>query len=245
MRCLGVSLVAIIAVCNPSNPSTSAASRLSVAPSASALETPYPSAAELFARMATRHRWQEAQLNRLSEVRTYTLQNDGHRVLAEEVVSMKYRAPHTKIFTLLSGSGSGAIRKRVFESLIEDEQQRVQSSKDPDNLITPENYSLEVVGSERIGDSECLVVHIVPKRSEPHLFEGKIWMDMHDDAIVKITGRLARSPSFWIKHVDFQRVYEKIQGLWLVSRVEAVSPVRILGTRILTIDYKDHEVHLR
>jgi len=60
---------------------------------------------------------------------------------------------------------------------------------------------------------------------------------------VKITGHLAKSPSFWIKRVDFVRDYQKIDGFWLLSREEAVSGVRIYGKETLTIDYQDYAVN--
>jgi len=60
---------------------------------------------------------------------------------------------------------------------------------------------------------------------------------------VKITGHLAKSPSFWIKRVDFVRDYQKIDGFWLLSREEAVSAVRIYGKETLTIDYQDYAVN--
>jgi hypothetical protein len=60
---------------------------------------------------------------------------------------------------------------------------------------------------------------------------------------VKITGHLAKSPSFWIKRVDFVRNYRKIDGFWLLSREEAVSVIRMFGTETLTIDYKNYTVN--
>jgi hypothetical protein len=61
--------------------------------------------------------------------------------------------------------------------------------------------------------------------------------------IVKITGHLAKSPSFWIKRVDFLRTYQKIDGFWLLSREEAVSVIRIFGKETLTIDYQNYAVN--
>lgn len=201
-----------------------------------------PSAKELFSRIATRHRWQEAHLNRLSEIRTYKMENDKHRVLAREVVAMQYTAPETKTFSIVSASGSGFIRHHVFQRLREDEEKRLRSKKDdPDGLITPENYTMVVVGTEPIGGFDCLVVHVLPRRKETHLFEGDIWVERQDFAILKITGRLAKSPSFWIKYVDFVRAYQKVGSFWLASSIEASSHVRVFGKRVLTIDYGVHK----
>lgn len=81
-------------------------------------------------------------------------------------------------------------------------------------MITPDNYAFEMLEQERVGSTYCAVVHAIPKRKETYLFEGKIWIDDQDFAIVKITGHLAKSPSVWIKRVDFVRQYQKIDGFW-------------------------------
>ncbi|HVC00217.1 MAG TPA: hypothetical protein VNJ12_12925 [Candidatus Dormibacteraeota bacterium] len=182
-------------------------------------------------------------MDRLSVVRTYKVENDKDKILAEEVVVMEYMAPGTETFTSISEKGSGFVRHHVFQRLMKDEEKRVRVNKDPDSLITPANYTLKVVGMDRIGSSDCFVVHAIPKRKETDLFEGTIWIDSQDFAIVKITGQLAKSPSFWIKRVDFVRDYQKIDGFWFLSREEAVSAVRIFGKETLTIDYRNYIVN--
>jgi len=198
---------------------------------------------DLFSRLNARHRWQEARLIRLSGVRTYKLENDQDKIVAEEAVVVEYRAPATETFATTSEKGSGFVRHRIFQGLMKDEEKRVRTNRDPDSLITPDNYALDVVGTDRIGNSDCSVVHAVPKRKEIDLFEGKIWIDNQDFAIVKITGHLAKSPSFWIKQVDFVRDYQKIDGFWLLSREEAVSAIRIFGKETLTVDYENYTVN--
>ena len=198
---------------------------------------------ELFSKLTARHHWQQSHLDRFSVVRTYKMQNDKNKLVAEEVVDMKYKAPTTEIFISTSGKGSGFIRHHVFQRIMKDEEHRVRANKNPDSLITPGNYTLKVIGEARIGDSDCWVISAVPKRSETDLFEGKIWVDNQDYAIVKIAGHLAKSPSFWIKRVDFVRDYQKIDGFWLLSREEADSIVRLFGKETLTVDYRDYTVN--
>src|SRR5487761_489741 len=198
---------------------------------------------ELFSKLTARHHWQQAHLDRFSVVRTYKMENDKNKLVAEEVVDMKYKAPTTETFTSTSGKGSGFIRNHVFLRIMKDEEHRVRANKHPDSLITPQNYTLKVIGKARIGNSDCWVISAVPKRKEIDLFEGTIWVDNQDYAIVKIAGHLAKSPSFWIKRVDFVRDYQKIGGFWLLSREEAASIVRLVGKETLTVDYRDYNVN--
>jgi hypothetical protein len=199
--------------------------------------------AGLFSRMAVRHHWQETHLDRLSVTRTYKVQNGKDKIVAEQVVVMEYAAPGTETFTSSSEKGSKFVLHHVFRRLMEEEKQRIRADKDPDSLITPDNYTFEILGTERIGSSNCSVVHAVPKHKRTDLFEGEIWIDNQDFAIVKISGQLAKSPSFWIKRVDFERNYEKIDGFWLLSREEAVSAIRIFGKETLTVDYQNYTVN--
>ena len=242
--CVGVSLFGILSIGSPFSYSRETfVSQTVVAVPPNSTAEKQDSAAELFSRMAVRHHWQETHLARLSETRTYKVQNEKDKIVAEQVVVTEYTAPGTDTFTSSSEQGSGYVLHHVFRRLMEDEKKRVRGDKDPDSLITPENYTFEIVGTERVDSSNCSVVHAVPKHKQTDLFEGKIWVDNKDFAIVKITGRLAKNPSFWIKRVDFVRNYRKIDGFWLLSREEAVSVIRIFGTETLTIDYKNYSVN--
>ncbi|MFZ1205328.1 MAG: hypothetical protein WAN97_13515 [Candidatus Acidiferrales bacterium] len=241
---LGVSLLGILSTGSPFSYSrqTVAGQTVAAVP-LNSVAGKQNSMADLFARMSARHHWQEAHLDRLSVTSSYKVQNDKAKIVAEQVVIMEYAAPGTETFTSSSEKGSGFVLHHVFRRLMEDEKKRVRADKDPDSLITPENYTFEIVGTERIGSSNCSVVHAVPKHKRTDLFEGKIWIDNKDFAIVKITGRLAKSPSFWVKHVDFLRNYQKIDGFWLLSREEAVSAIRIFGKETLTVDYRNYAVN--
>ena len=242
--CVGVSLFGILSIGSPFSYSRETFVSQAVVPvPLNSAAGKQDSAAGLFSRMTVRHHWQETHLARLSETRTYKVQNEKDKIVAEQVVVMEYTAPGTDTFTSSSEQGSRYVLHHVFRRLMEDEKKRVRGDKDPDSLITPENYTFEIVGTERVDSSNCSVVHAVPKHKQTDLFEGKIWIDNEDFAIVKITGHLAKNPWFWIKRVDFVRNYRKIDGFWLLSREEAVSVIRMFGTETLTIDYKNYTVN--
>jgi hypothetical protein len=59
-------------------------------------------------------------------------------------------------------------------------------------------------------------------------------------AIVRIEGKAAKSPSFWIKSVHFVHTYQKSGSLWLPVSDRSVTDARILGSTELTIEYFDY-----
>jgi hypothetical protein len=242
--CFAGSLLGILSIGNPFSYSqeTVVSQSLSAVPLISDAEK-HDDTAGLFSRMTVRHHWQEAHLDRLSVTRTYKVQNEKDKIVAEQVVLMEYAAPGTETFTSSSEKGSEFVLHHVFQRLMEEEKQRVRSDKDPDSLITPDNYTFEIVGTEGIGSLNCSVVHAVPKYKRTDLFEGEIWIDNKNFAIVKITGHLAKSPSFWIKQVDFSRNYQMIGGFWPLSKEEAISVIRIFGKETLTVNYQNYTVN--
>jgi len=201
------------------------------------------SASELFSRLMAHRDWQQARLDRFSVVRTYKVEDDKGKALAEEVVVMEYKKPGTETFTTTSADGSAFIRGHVFKQLMKREAGRARGRHDQDSSITPDNYTFETLGQEQVGTVHCTVVHAIPNRKQPYLFEGKIWIDDQDFAIVKAAGHLAKSPSFWINRVDFVRQYQKIDGFWFPIEEQATAKVRIYGTKMLTIDYADYTVN--
>lgn len=207
-------------------------------PSAEQLNT-----TELFSRLAARRQWRQAHIRQLSAVRNYTVKNNKGKTLASEVVLMEYAAPDRETFTTRAGEGSQYIRSHVFQRLMKFEADKVRTKTDQDSLITPENYTLEVVGRDKVGSSECLVVRAIARRQERDLFKGEIWINERNFAIVKVAGELAKSPSFWVKHVRFVRGYLQIGDFWLPSTEEAVSQIRLFGEETLTVDYRDYAIN--
>lgn len=195
---------------------------------------------ELLAKLHHHRDWQNSQLTEFSVVRTYSVQDEKGLTVAEEVVLMQYGPPDTKTFTTKSWKGSAFVRGHVFRRLMAREAARTRNRQESDDLITRENYNLEIKGTEQVGSSECTVIHAVPKRKKPYLFEGDIWIDNQDFAIVKIKGKLAKSPSFWIKRVEFVREYKKVNGFFLLAREEAIADIKFYGRRTLTVACKSY-----
>ena len=61
-----------------------------------------------------------------------------------------------------------------------------------------------------------------------------------DYALVRVEGKPAKNPSFWIKNVHFVHTYEKSGPLWYPSSTESVTDVRVFGTTKVTINYFDY-----
>jgi hypothetical protein len=198
----------------------------------------------LLAKVAEQDRLRDVCLQRYSVTRTYLVKNDEGKLRAEALVWLQYRAPGSKEFKILSETGPQVICK-LLNSLLEMEVETALGRGRDDSSITPANYTFEIEGGADVDGYHCFVVQATPKRRDKCLFEGTIWINAKDFAIVKIAGQPAKSPSFWIKRTDFIRRYQKIGECWLPWKDETVSQVRLFGRNTLTIDHNHYHVSLR
>jgi hypothetical protein len=156
---------------------------------------------------------------------------------------MEFRAPDQKKFVATSEAGSGLIRRMALNPLISSEIEAAAGKVHHDSAISSANYSLELLGEQQVGPYHCFVAQAVPKRKDKYLFEGKLWIDVDDYAVVRIEGHPAKKLSFWIERADFVRQYQKIDGFWLPEKDQTLVQVRLYGKKILTIDHQNYVVN--
>src|SRR5438309_3188871 len=198
---------------------------------------------DIIAQMLQRNRLRNQQLQQYSAVRTYEIRNLEGKVAAQAVVRVKYRAPDKKTFSKTSEKGSSIVRHLVFDRLIQSESETSSGQEHHNSAITTANYTFTLAGDEEVGPYHCFVLEAMPKRKDKYLFEGKIWIDAEDFAVVKIAGHPAKKPSFWINRADFVRQYQRIDGFWLPYRDETSVEVKIYGRRIFTVDHQQYVIN--
>jgi hypothetical protein len=198
---------------------------------------------QVIEKMLERNRLRNEQLQRYSAVRTYEIRNLEGKLAAQAVVRVDYRAPDKKTFNKTSEKGSGIVRHLVFDRLMQSESETSSGREHRNSAITTANYTFTLAGEEEVGPYHCFVLEATPKSKEKYLFEGKIWVDAEDFAVVKIAGHPAKKPSFWINRADFVRQYQRIDGFWLPCRDETSVEVKMYGRRVFTIDHRQYVIN--
>jgi hypothetical protein len=159
---------------------------------------------------------------------------------AEMTVEARYESPSTKVFNVLSQSGSKLILDRVFKKLLDSEKEAAQPEISARTQLNRDNYSFTLLGYESA--SNQYVLQVSPKSKSKYVYRGKIWVDGNDFAVTRIEAEPAQNPSFWTKKSEIHHQYEKIQNSWLPVRNQSVSYIRLGGRATLTIEYKDYHL---
>ena len=182
-------------------------------------------------------------LESYSSIRSYHLECHclSHKK-ADMVVRTDYKAPNKKEFTIVSQSGSGTVRDRVFKKLLEAEQESMRDENQQRSAITPENYTFQVAEYQKTDADESYVLDAQPRSKNKFLFRGQIWVNAKDFAITRVEGQPAVNPSWWTVKTDFTRSYQKIGEFWLPESNQSETKVRVFGTAVLSIEYRDYRI---
>ena len=200
-------------------------------------------AEQIFAELMRRNELRNAALRSYTVQRSYAVTDPKGKVHAQKTVRLDYRAPDTKSFITISEKGSPVVRHLVLNRLMESETEAASGKSHRDSTISAANYTFALLGEQDLGGNHCFVVQATPKRSDKYLFDGKVWIDAQDYAVVQIVGHPAKKLSFWVDKADFVRRYQKIGDFWLPLKDETSVHVRLYGTKILTIDHERYNVN--
>jgi hypothetical protein len=197
----------------------------------------------IFTELMRHNEQRNAELRSYSEMRSYSVTDPTGRVHAEAVVRLDYRAPDAKSFVPISEKGSAVVRHLVLNRLMESEIDAAAGKSHRDSTINPANYTFRLLGEQDLGGNRCFVVQAIPTRKDKYLFDGKVWIDSQDYAVVQIVGHPAKKLSMWVDKADFVRRYQKIGGFWLPLKDETSVHVRLYGSKILTIVHQSYTIN--
>jgi len=195
-------------------------------------------------RLQEKNAQRAAALTQFNGTRVYRMQYRGFPSDrdAEMVVSVHYRAPNSKEFSVVSQSGSKFIIDRVFKKLLEGEQEAANEENRRNTALSSENYDFTSAEYENTPDGAQYVINLLPKTRNKYLYRGKIWVDAKDFAVVRIEGEPAKTPSFWIKKTEVKHRYVKVKDFWLPAENHTESVIRLGGRAMLSIEYRDYVI---
>lgn len=203
-------------------------------------EPPALSADEVVARMVASDAQRESLGQGYTGNRRYILDNHRMHKRAEMQVTVKCDPDGTKHFEVVSEEGWKSANKHVLRKMLESEAETSRPQTRLTTRVTPNNYAFQMLGSELVEARPAYVIQVLPKRHDKYLFEGRIWVDAADYAIVRAAGKPAKNPSFWTRSVYFVQRYQKAGLFWFPSSTESTTEARIFGTTQVTIKYFDY-----
>jgi hypothetical protein len=137
-------------------------------------------------------------------------------------------------YQVLESGGDDTVKRRVIYRYLSAEE---QASEIPSSAvaITPANYKFHYRGEAKTGDKVAYVFQITPRKKHEGLIKGELWLDGETGVAVRESGRLVKSPSIFLKHVDVikeivladRNAQERITHLKVDTRLVGVAELTI------------------
>lgn len=133
--------------------------------------------------------------------------------------------------------GSGYIRNKVLRKALDGERDLIANGDPARSGLSAANYefSWEPTG-DRIGEAALI---LKPRRKDALLIDGRAYVTDPEADLLRVEGRLTKTPSFWTRTVDITRRYEWRGGVRVPVETTSTADVRLAGrsTFRMSADY--------
>lgn len=137
-------------------------------------------------------------------------------------------------YHMLGFNGDGAIKKEVIARYLAAD---AQAQEGPNLSITPDNYKFKYKGLQDDNGTQVYVFQLSPRKKQVGLFKGDLWLDPKTAMPVRESGRFVKTPSIFLKKMEFVRTYELQNGVSIPQRVESLVDTRLFGRVQMNINF--------
>lgn len=160
---------------------------------------------------------------------------------AEFELKRHYVAAGELEFTPLRSSGDKFVRTNVIVRLLQSEVDHVHKREQSQTVIDESNYKFSYKGKSQLNGEAVHVYEVKPLQKRVGLFKGKIYVDSSSGRLLRAEGTIVKSPSFFIKKINFVQDYTTVDGFTLVSHVHSEAQTRVIGKTIVDITHRDYQ----
>jgi len=153
----------------------------------------------------------------------------------------QYSAPHTLAFKAVRFVGDNFVKSNVIVRLLQSEVDHVQKDDPSLNAISPANYKFSYKGTTEVQGRVVHTYQVKPRHKRAGLFKGRIYLDAYTGSMVRAEGVLAKSPSLFIKRIEFLQDYADIDSFTLPVHIHSEARTRLVGRVIVDVYHSDYQ----
>ena len=125
---------------------------------------------------------------------------------------------------VIGEGGSERTRDKVFKAILEAEAEGWRAGPRDAAALSLDNYEFIPTAS----DHGQLKLKLNPRRTDSRLVVGTLTVSADGHPIL-LEGKLAKSPSFWVRSVTIVKKYARIGGVSLPVSIESLADLWMLG----------------
>jgi hypothetical protein len=136
-------------------------------------------------------------------------------------------------YKALGFSGDNMIKNEVIARYL------AIDAEGSDVALTPVNYKFKYKGQSYRDNRQVYLFQVSPRRKSLGLFRGELWLDAATAMPVRKAGRFVKTPSVFLKKVEFVQDYELQDGVAIPKHFQGTADMRLVGRAELSIDFSN------
>jgi hypothetical protein len=153
----------------------------------------------------------------------------------------EYSSPNALSFRPVEFTGDDFVKHNVITKLLQSEVEHVQKNEGAAAALTSENYKFSYKGSEKLDGHDVHIFNVKPRKKVPGLFKGKIYVDAFTGSLRRAEGTVVKSPSFFIKKIEFVQDYDDVNGFNFPVRMHSTAMTRVVGRAVVNIFHRNYK----
>ena len=153
-----------------------------------------------------------------------------------------WSAPKSLAFKAVDFAGDGFVQTQVIARILQSEVDHSRSDDAESVALTPANYKFGYKGVEELNGRPVHVFQVKPRAKRVGLFKGKIYIDVYTGALRRSEGKLVKSPSFFVKNIQFVQDYAEINGFNFPVHLHTTATAKIIGPTVVDITHSEYQV---
>jgi hypothetical protein len=137
-----------------------------------------------------------------------------------------YSPEHGFAYEIVQENGSDYVRRKILKDVLESEKELIAKGNPLHAPIVARNYGFEDGG---LTDDGLQKITLKAARKSDGIINGNVFLHPEDGYVVRMQGRLVKSPSFWLRDVDVTWKFARIGGHVMPTEVASTGRVRIFG----------------
>jgi hypothetical protein len=156
-------------------------------------------------------------------------------------LTRSYSAPNSLKFKPVRFEGDGFVKSNVIVRLLQSEASHVEKNEGYTTAINDVNYKFNYHGDDQIGGRVVHVYSVKPRDKRVGLFKGHVAIDVTTGSLVRAEGEFVKSPSVFIKKIEFVQDFTDVGGFTLPLHMHSVADTRVYGKAIVEVDNHSYQ----
>jgi hypothetical protein len=156
-----------------------------------------------------------------------------------------YVAPRTLEFTAIRFTGDTFVKSNVISRLLQSEVDYVHNQRRNLTAINKTNYKVSYKMTSLLEGRSVHIYNLKPRKKRFGLFKGRMFLDAYTGELVRSEGEVVKSPSIFVKKIEFVQNYVQVEGITFLAHGRSVAKTRLIGRVVFDIHNHDYRPVIR